>query len=158
MIKAKKLLALSAMTFALTLVPFGPANAAPSAHMPETFAHTQVRSVQASRGKCWGRTSRAITVGGSVWVPAVHDGGTTNCYLERDTVHENYAVRALQYGLAYGENLRYVKVDGYYGGNTTRAVVSVQNLYHLDPDGIYGPATRSKMFWHHNWYGNGKLK
>lgn len=36
-------------------------------------------------------------------------------------------------------------IDGYYGPNTANAVKRFQSMYGLTADGVYGPATRSKL-------------
>lgn len=146
----------------VSLLALMPATAA-AGPMSSSTASTSVSTISSqrvlsARGKCWGRVSKPITVGGEVWAPATRNGGSVNCYLEVDQINHNYAVRALQYSLKYGERISYVSIDGYYGPSVRRAISRTQNIYGLAADGVYGPATGSRMLRHHNFYGNGRWK
>jgi Putative peptidoglycan binding domain len=56
------------------------------------------------------------------------------------------AIKALQRNLNYCYRTS-LAVDGRYGSLTRAAVTRVQRLHGITADGVYGPRTRSAMFW-----------
>ncbi|WP_426513186.1 peptidoglycan-binding domain-containing protein [Dactylosporangium sp. McL0621] len=75
-------------------------------------------------------------------VPAF--SGNVDCHLQSGVA--NPAVKVLQRDLndCYQTGLT---VDGIYGPATKSKIVSIQNAWGLTADGIYGPGTRKVMSW-----------
>lgn len=98
-----------------------------------------------SHGTCtsWRRSS--LPDGLHRRVPSI-GSGTTHCVLRRG--NRGSAVRALQVALANCNGRPYRDaLDGAFGPLTEAAVRAVQDRENVTIDGIYGPQTRSYMFW-----------
>jgi peptidoglycan hydrolase-like protein with peptidoglycan-binding domain len=67
------------------------------------------------------------------------------CYLEYGD--NNAAVRWLQYSIQYCYDSGDVVVDGKYGSQTRSKVRIIQGIHGVPQTGIYGPQTRSGMYW-----------
>ncbi|EON98285.1 putative peptidoglycan-binding domain 1 protein [Phaeoacremonium minimum UCRPA7] len=97
-------------------------------------------------------TDKVVTgVGGyTIHYPALSSGGS--CIMNKGA--EGKGVKDLQTSLnhCYGKSL---SVDGDYGDKTKAAVLAAQKSIGqgLSKDGIWGPATGSKM----NWWGSKKV-
>ena len=85
-------------------------------------------------------------------------GSHFNCYLELGD--HNSGVTWLQRTIQYCYDDPEIVVDGVYGTQTRTKVRAVQAKHHVSATGIYGPITRSAMYWRlynptlHRWSDN----
>jgi peptidoglycan hydrolase-like protein with peptidoglycan-binding domain len=72
-------------------------------------------------------------------------GSHFNCYLELGD--RNSGVTWLQSTIQYCYDDGELVVDGYYGTQTRSRVRTIQAIHGVSVTGIYGPKTRSGMYW-----------
>ena len=81
----------------------------------------------------------------------VSPAGSSSCWMAQGNVSSGVA--ALQVALDHDYCANYphpVAVDSIYGPQTRAGVVFIQWKYGLTQDGVYGPLTKSKIWWPDN--------
>lgn len=142
MVNMLRSLAASALLAMLPLAPMAATAATPDVDT----GPTSVASPAAAIYECKAHATKALWVG-TAEVPSITTGGSTNCWLAKDTSYSNPATYQLQYHMNHAEG-RPVAIDGYFGQNTEDNLKVIQGRYDkLTVDGVYGPATGGYMLW-----------
>ena len=127
-----------------------PAQAAPPAPSPEQSIPAPAAAPE-PRALAVCTTYMTVQAAPStITVPSLGSANTLNnrrCQLGLN--NSSSAVTRLQYAVAHcNANYNLGTIDGIYGTKTKNAVAAAQKKYALPQDGLYGPQTHNKLYFH----------